>query len=589
MRKHWAIIFFALLLVLYSDSQTSERYITNPTVKTDTLIHATTYPKEVEDRIKQVEENVSFVKFQIKGMPIVTLQEAMEQYGIKGISIAVIHDYKIEWAKGYGWADSAEKRNVTTETTFCSGSVTKSINAMGVLRLSEDKKLDLNADINDYLISWKFPYDTVTKSKVITITNLLSHTAGLPDGPLGSSIKDSMPTLDQILPGQKPALNNAVHVEFEPGQFHYSNFGVMVTQKMIEDITHQTYENYMSANVLTPLGMTNSFYLFPGNEKQSMATGYNADGTEVEGKHTLLPEIPAGGLWSTPTDICKYIIETQLSLKGKSNKILSKEMTKKMLTPYIESVGLGVFIQDEGGCKYFTHVGVWDGFRTVYYGRMDDGDGVVVMCNTSETDGFLAAIVTSVARVYKWKGFNIGEKSKLKTVVTVPDSVLNICVGAYKHKDEVATIFKKDNCLWYQAGGLPWKIYFTSNCDFINLESKSEKRFYTDSSGKVKGFTKTMDDKDLGSSEKLELVNPPDSLLEKYTGTYKYGDEEIKIEKKKKELYVNGEILNFFSNADFYIKESFGAIFEFYYDQYGKVDGVIIEREGQKEIVKKIN
>ena len=104
--------------------------------------------------------------------------DRMAHYKVKGLSIAVIEDYKIAWAKGYGWADEKEKRPVTANTMFEPGSISKSLNAMGLLKLVQENKLDLYADINAYLKSWTFPYDSISKGKKITLANLLSHTAG---------------------------------------------------------------------------------------------------------------------------------------------------------------------------------------------------------------------------------------------------------------------------------------------------------------------------------------------------------------------------------------------------------------------------
>lgn len=118
------------------------------------------YSKEVEIKIQQVEQNLaSWVE--IENTPKWDLQERMNYYKIKGISIAVISDYKIEWARGYGWADLAENRHVTTSTLFQAASISKSLNGLGILKLAQDKKLDIYTDINNYLRSWQFPYDSL--------------------------------------------------------------------------------------------------------------------------------------------------------------------------------------------------------------------------------------------------------------------------------------------------------------------------------------------------------------------------------------------------------------------------------------------
>ena len=165
------------------------------------------YSKEIEEKITQVESNL-IGAVQIENIPPVkwTLAERMKFYHANGISITVIKDYKIEWTKSYGLADSLEQRPVTAITRFQAGSNSKSLNAIGVLKLVQDGKVNLNEDINKYLKTWKFPYDTLSKGKKITVANLLSHTAGITiHGFPGYEIGDTIPTLTQILDGQKPA------------------------------------------------------------------------------------------------------------------------------------------------------------------------------------------------------------------------------------------------------------------------------------------------------------------------------------------------------------------------------------------------
>jgi hypothetical protein len=107
-----------------------------------------------------------------------------------------------------------------------------------------------------------------------------------------------------------------------------------------------------------------------------------------------------------------------LSLQGKSNKVLSTEMTKKMLTPYMENApALGVFIEDFGGTKYFQHSAGNQGFGGKYYGSLEDGNGVVVFINSDTGDEIIDEILTSVINVYKWKGIYTGEKPVTKKVV----------------------------------------------------------------------------------------------------------------------------------------------------------------------------
>ena len=141
-------------------------------------------------------------------------------------------------------------------------------------------------------------------------------------------------------------------------KFQYSGGGTTISQLILENTTGEKYEVYMLKNVLSPLGMSNSFFSQPpAKDKENLlATAYNYE-NEVKGKYHIYPEKAAAGLWTNPTDLAKYVIETQLSLQGKSNKILSKEMTEKRLEN-----NFGVFAEDHNGTKYFRHGGGTDGF-----------------------------------------------------------------------------------------------------------------------------------------------------------------------------------------------------------------------------------
>ena len=223
------------------------------------------YSEAIENKIAQV-ENKQGGWVQIEGENNErTLKERMEQYHIRGLSIAVIRNYKIEWARGYGVMDTTTKAPVTTQTLFQAGSISKSLNAVGMLKLVQDKKIDLYADINNYLKTWKFPYDTVSQGKKISLANLLSHTAGLTiHGFPGYQRGDTIPSITDILDGKAPANTKAVRSEFAPGwRYQYSGGGTTISQLMLMDITGQAYADYQWNQVLKPLGMEMSSYNQP--------------------------------------------------------------------------------------------------------------------------------------------------------------------------------------------------------------------------------------------------------------------------------------------------------------------------------------
>jgi len=312
-----------------------------------TIINACAQQAGEKEIISKVENSLSPDVVYGDTTPKLNILQQMKTYNINGVSIAVIKDYKIDWAKGYGWADVNEKRPVTVNTRFQAASISKSLNSLAILKLVQQGKLDLNADINNYLKTWKFPYDSLSGNKKITIANLLSHSAGLSvHGFAGYTPGDSIPTIMQILNGVRPANSPAIRSQFEPSKkFQYSGGGTTITQLIITDVTGMKFEDYLKKEVLQPIGMANSFYNQPPPAgTNELATAYNGN-TEVKGKYHIYPEQAAAGLWTTPTDLAKYIIETQLEYEGRSTKVLSQQMMKKRLTPYIDSsVALGVFI-----------------------------------------------------------------------------------------------------------------------------------------------------------------------------------------------------------------------------------------------------
>ena len=448
------------------------------------------YPAEIEEKIKQVENNLAGW-VQTGNDDTWTLGERMKKYRINGVSIAVVHNYKIEWTRGYGFADVSEKRPVTEATLFQAASISKSLNSLGVLKLVQEKKLDLNADINKYLDSWKFPYDGKSNNKQITLTNLLSHTGGLTiHGFPGYSKGDTLPTLIQILDGQKPANTEAIRSSEEPGKrVNYSGGGTSITQQIIIDITHQPYDVFMQKNVLDPLGMTSSSFTQPpsSGKKKLLTTGYKADGSEVPGKYHIYPEQAAAGLWTNPADLCKYIIETQLSYKGESSKVLTPEMTRLRLTPIMEDAALGTFVNSRvsGSYKYFNHNGGNEGFSCTAIGCRDSGEGVVIMTN-SDNASILEEIANSVATVYNWKDYYLPE---IKKVVNVDKSILARYTGKYDFNGAPVTITMSDSCLMVNPfGNVQWQLYFTTDSDFFVRESRGMVVFRTGADNKITGF-----------------------------------------------------------------------------------------------------
>ncbi len=429
---------------------------------------AQNYSKEVLQLIKRVENNLSPDIIYGDTIPSLNVEARMKATGIQGLSIAVIKDYKIQWARGYGMADVESGRKVTSETRFQAASISKSLNSLGLLKLVQQGKIDGETDINQYLKSWKFPYDSLTGSKKINLFQLLSHTAGLDiHGFPGYERTDTIPSILQVLNGERPANTKKVKSLFAAGtKFKYSGGGTTISQLILQDVTGEDYATYMQREVLNPMGMTNSSYRQPPTDTLNLATGYYGNGQPVRGKYHVYPEQAAAGLWTTPSDLGRYIIECQLALQGKSAKVLNQPFMQKRMTPYIDSnAAPGVFIEKRGNTRWFNHNGGNEAFLCTSYGSLEGGNGVVIMINGERFD-IIDELMNSVVRVYGWEGFFNPEFRKK---VTPPADTLKAMVGNYKVMNDTITLKLCPEGLCIQQNGQPANGYacmFSDNLSF---------------------------------------------------------------------------------------------------------------------------
>lgn len=467
-----------------------------------------TYSKETLKKINEVESSLT-TNLILNDETPATITQRMAEYNVKGMSIAVINDYKIVWAKGYGWADEAAKIPVTTETLFEPGSISKTLNAVGILKLAQEKKVDLDTDINTYLTSWKFPYDSLSKGIKITLTHLLSHNAGLAvHGFPGHGIKDPQPTIYQVLNGEPPSFTPAVRSMYEPGlNYEYSGGGTSISQVILTDITGQSYDSWMYENILKPMGMVHSTYAQPPSKEMQRlcASAYRGDGTPVVDRFHVYPEQAAAGLWMTPSDLCNYIIDMQLAYKGQHSKVLNDEMVKLHLTPYNNGpTALGTFIQNHDGVLYFEHGAGNDGFCGQFFGSLEDGNGVVVFLNT-EDPKLLSEIINSVAKVYKWKNFY--QEPRHKKTIDVSDDVISSYKGIYLYDNTWAAIGKKDGKNHFYTNGMYVDMHFITPTLFVNREFQADKEIIKDAQGAITGYTRKVNGKEYPQATKVNDVN----------------------------------------------------------------------------------
>lgn len=364
--------------------------------------------QESNEEINKVETGL-VTPVHIEGETTWSMEERMKYYGVPGVSIAVIKDYKIAWVKSYGVMDKESKEPVVDQTLFQAGSISKPVAAYGVLRLVEQKKLDLESDVNTYLQSWKLPENEFTMEKKVALKHLLSHTGGVTvHGFPGYSPGLPVPTLVQILNGAAPANTAPISVDKLPEHsFRYSGGGYCVIQQMMIDVEGKPFPEIMDEQVLQPLEMKNSTYDQPLSDSQLKfaATGYLPDGSMTKGKRHTYPEMAAAGLWTTAEDLAKFAIDVQKTLQGESNAVLSQAMATKMLTPFVaDLIGLGIFLEKRKDEPYFGHGGWDEGFSSHLVAHKNKGYGVVVLTNSNHP-AFISEVQRAVALAYEWDNF----------------------------------------------------------------------------------------------------------------------------------------------------------------------------------------
>jgi len=395
-----------------------------------------------------------------------TLEDRLRAYGVPGLSVAVIDAGKIAWAKGYGVADTGSGRLVTTRTLFQAASISKPVSALGVLVLVQKGFLQLDENVNDALKSWKIPENDFTRNRPVTVRMLLNHTAGVgrseSNGYVPFSVADKLPSILQVLRGEPPARSGAVSVVSLPGKsFAYSGAGYEILQQLLVDVSGKPFEQYMQTEVLDPIGMANSTFAQPLPESllSLAATGHYAGGKPLPGRFRVSPELAVAGLWTTPTDIAKYVINVQRSYAGAIQTPLSSSMTRQMLTPGEGGRGLGPAMSGRSQSIRFGHDGFNEGFESAVVAYVHNGQGAVVMANSGFAYMLIREVFDSISHVYGWPEYGaIGQQPPSASihqqlVVPLSADVLASSPGQYELDNTEIRIHRSNGRLFLEWPG----------------------------------------------------------------------------------------------------------------------------------------
>jgi CubicO group peptidase (beta-lactamase class C family) len=458
----------------------------------------------LEDRVEHVENGLLPAAFVKGARPTpMKLTDRMFVYQVPGVSIAVIHNGKIDWARGFG-ATKLGGAPTTTETLFQAGSVSKPVTAFAALRLVQAGQLDLDGDINRYLKYWKLPANRFHRA--VTPRELLTHTAGtnVPGFP-GYASGESVPTLQQILDAIPPANTPPVRVDIEPDtQWRYSGGGYAIMQQVLIDVSGKEFPELMNEEVLVPIGMTRSTFRepLPANLMADTATPYADTGEQVPGGPHTYPEMAAAGLWTDPTDLARFAIAVQHALTGFPHSLLSSGLARDMIATRFGKRGTMFGVGGSDTDPYFAHSGEDAGFVTYLVAYENSGDGAVVMTNGDRGFDLVDEIMRAVANEYGWPDFRPVEH----TLASVDARRLARYVGYYRLSDGslITVLAKKDHLTVQLADQRAWDVFPDGQSHFFSEQIDVQLTF----SAPVQGHSPGLVLRQYGSDSTANRIRP---------------------------------------------------------------------------------
>lgn len=446
----------------------------------------------LQARIARVEQGLS-TRIVVKDSPErrMSLAQRMAFHQVPAVSIALINEGKVEWTRAYGLADVAGGKPATTATLFQAASVSKALSAIGALRLVEQGKLSLDGDANRQLTAWKIPQNAFTQDHPVSLRMLLNHSAGTTvHGYHGYALGQKLPTLLQVLDGAAPATSEPVRVDSAPNSaWRYSGGGYSIVQLLVSEAAGQPFEAYMKRALLDPLGMKRSTFVapLPQAARSQTATAYDGSGKALAGRWHVYPESAAAGLWTTPSDLARVVIEVQQAEAGKPGSLLSRGMATTMLTRGLGEYGLGFFVENLGERISFSHSGGNEGFRAQIYGYTRSGQGAVVLTNSDNGAALIDEILCSIAAEYHWPEFQVTEK----TAIAGDAATNRKLAGDFQLVSQPAHVIAEGERLYFQSnlfGSRRMELFAQSGTEFFMTAQDMSIRFERDAQGAVSGF-----------------------------------------------------------------------------------------------------
>lgn len=324
-----------------------------------------------------------------------SIPEQMKYYGIPGVSIAVVENFELLFAKAYGVNKIEKSSPVTTETMFRAVGVSSQVSRFLALNFVERGILNMQEDVNQNLITWKIPDNQWAQKQSVTLHSLLKfNTAGLNEFYMKSYAKGAeIPSLYQVLEGLPPAETPAIRVVSEPGRYRRAEnlwvVSYVVLEQLLEDVAQKSFPRIASDLLFSPLGLKNTTFEQPLPERFWPQTSWGHQTKQpIHGAADVYPTRAAMGLWTTPTDLAHILIEMMKSYRGLSSLVASPDTVKQLIDldrPYFQ---------------WYSNGG---GYNCFYAFDARIGHGIVIMINHDAGSDLRKEITHSFFRALNWR------------------------------------------------------------------------------------------------------------------------------------------------------------------------------------------
>jgi CubicO group peptidase (beta-lactamase class C family) len=308
------------------------------------------------------------------------IQEEMNRNQLPGLPVGIVEDNEILYLRGFGKADS--EHQITPQTSFIIGSMSKSFAALAIMQLVEGGKIELDTPVQHYL-PW-FQLADPEASAQITIRHLLNQTSGIPNlAGMNELVGTGEKTTEQLVRGL-----NSYGFANQPGQrFNYSNANFWVAGLVVEKVSGESYGEYIGNHIFKPLEMTSSFTSQTEAKKHGMSEGHHRlFGLPIPVDVPYLHHsIPSGYIISSAEDMAHYLIANMNEGSFKDISILSPEGIAELHRPAVKAVtgdyGLGWLIEYVDGNPTILHHGSTANFHSTMLIEPDTNRGIVVLTN----------------------------------------------------------------------------------------------------------------------------------------------------------------------------------------------------------------